>query len=51
MRHAQAQAYHHASNERAEEAGQQVKEILKKIVYTRKIELGRGIASGTIHIT
>ena len=31
VRCAQAQAYHHASNGRAEVAGQQVKEILRKL--------------------
>ena len=37
MRHAQAQAYDHASNGRAEVAGQQVKEILRILCTQEKL--------------
>ena len=37
IRHAYAHAYHHQANGRAEVAGQQVKEILRKVVADNRM--------------
>ena len=50
IRQAQAQAYHHASNGRAEVAGQQLKEILRKIYIQEKISWVEALPRALVYL-